>query len=227
MWSICAARKGTVDLMTYAWEFSRTSAGKVLKSIQRRGQASIKEVATDLGVTPSAVRMHLNQLQARGAVRAEKVHDGVGRPHFIYSVTPEAHTLFHRDYGDLARLLLEEVSRSHGPEALPLALRRVADGLADRYRDQVVGRELGDRVAAWAGLLDERGIAVRIERTDEGFVLDEHGCLYQDVAAENRAVCEMERQVMARLLASGVRLTRCALDGHGGCQFRVLEEAHQ
>jgi DeoR family suf operon transcriptional repressor len=227
MWYVPAARKGYVDSMTYGWEFSRTSAGKVLKVIQRRGQASIKEVATDLGVTPSAVRLHLNQLQARGAVSADKVHDGVGRPHFIYSVTPAAHSLFHRDYGDLARLLLEEVARTQGPEALPLALKRVAEGLAHGYRDQVVGQELADRVEAWAELLDERGIAVRIERTDEGFVLDEHGCLYQDVAAQNRAVCEMERQVMARLLASRVRLTRCALDGHGGCEFRVLEEAHQ
>jgi DeoR family suf operon transcriptional repressor len=227
MWYARAARKGYVDAMTYGWEFSRTSAGKVLKVIQRRGQASIKEVATDLGVTPSAVRLHLNQLEARGAVRADKVHDGVGRPHFIYSATPAAHTLFHGDYGDLARLLLEEVARTQGPEALPLALERVAEGLADRYRDRVVGQELADRVEAWAELLDERGIAVRVERTDEGFVLEEHGCLYQGVAAENRAACEMERQVMARLLGSGVWLTRCALDGQGGCQFRVVEEAYQ
>lgn len=209
--------------MTYGWEFSNTSAGKVLKSIQRRGKASIKDVAADLGVTASAVRMHLNQLQARGAVRADKVYDGVGRPHYAYSVTPEAHNLLTREDGDLVRLLLEEVTRGQGADALSAVLRRVADRLADRYRDQVVGRELADRVSSWADLQDELGVAVHVEKTDEGFVVEEHGCLYQNVAAENRAVCEMERQVMSRLLESGVKLTHCVLDGYGGCQFRVWD----
>ena len=87
-----------------------------------------------------------------------------------------------------------------------------------------VRQELAERVRAWASLLDQRGVTVKIERTDQGFVLEEYGCPYHNVAVENRAVCEMERQVMARLLESGVKLTRCVLDGHHGCQFTILEE---
>ena len=33
-----------------------------------RGRAKIKDVAADLGVTPSAVRLQLTQLQASGAI---------------------------------------------------------------------------------------------------------------------------------------------------------------
>ena len=96
--------------MSFSWEFSNTPAGRVLKAIQLRGKASIKDVAADLGVTSSAVRLHLTQLQASGAIQAEKVRKGVGRPYYVYSVTPQAHNLFYKDYGDLARLLREEVS---------------------------------------------------------------------------------------------------------------------
>jgi hypothetical protein len=35
----------------------------------------------------------------------------------------------------------------------------------------------------------------------------------------------MERQVMARLLESGVRLTHCVLDGYRGCQFAIAGDA--
>jgi DeoR family suf operon transcriptional repressor len=210
--------------MSYSWEFSSTSAGKVLKAIQFRGRATIKDVATDLGVTTSAVRMPLTQLQARGAIQADKVREGVGRPHYAYSVTPEANSLFYKDYGDLARILLEEVTRSQGPDALPGILRRVADRLASLYRDRVWSLELADRVGAWAELLDQRGVSVEIEETTEGYVVREYGCPYQNVAVENRAVCEMERQVMARLLESGVQLTQCVLDGHHGCHFVVAVE---
>jgi predicted ArsR family transcriptional regulator len=207
--------------MTYSWHFSNTAAGRVLKAIQARGEASIKDVAADLGVTPSAVRLHLTQLEASGAVRAKKVREGVGRPYYVYSVTPEAHNLFYKDYGDLARLLLQEVAETQGSAALQRVLGRVSDRLAEIYRDQVGGQALADRVRSWADLLDERGISVEIVKTAEGYVIQEYGCPYQNVAVENRAVCEMERQVMARLLESGVKLTQCVLDGHHGCQFAI------
>jgi predicted ArsR family transcriptional regulator len=209
--------------MSYGWEFFNTPAGRVLKAIQLRGEASIKDVAADLGVTTSAVRLHLSQLQASGAIRADKVREGVGRPYYVYSVTPQAHNLFYKDYGDLARILLEEVTLTQGSDAQQGVLRRVADRLADVYRDQVWGQELADRVRAWAELLDRRGVSVELESTETGYVLREYGCPYQNVAAENRAVCEMERQVMARLLESGVKLTQCVLDGHRGCQFTIAE----
>lgn len=209
--------------MSYSWEFSNTPAGRVLKSIQLRGKASIRDVATDLGVTSSAIRLHLTQLQASGAIRVEKVREGVGRPYNVYSATPKAHNLFYKDYGDLARLLLEEVSETQGPDAFQGVLRRVGDRLADVYRDRVWGQELADRVRSWAELLDQRGVPVELEQTEDGYVLREFGCPYQNVAVENRAVCEMEQLVMARLLESGVKLTQCVLDGHRGCQFSIVE----
>ena len=208
--------------MTNSWEFTNTPAGRVLKAIQVRGEANIKDVAADLGVTTSAVRLYLTQLQANGAIRASKVREGVGRPHYVYSVTPQAHQLFYKDYGDLARLLLEEVQETQGEDALQGVLHRVADRLAAIYRDQVWGRELADRVSAWAELLDQRGVPVKIQRTESGYVLREYGCPFHNVAFDNRAVCEMERQVMARLLESGVSLTQCVLDGHHGCQFTIV-----
>lgn len=207
--------------MTYSWEFANTPAGRVLKAIQVRGRASIKDVAADLNVTTSAVRLHLTQLQASGAIRSEKVREGVGRPYYVYLVTPQAHNLFYKDYGDLARLLLEEFTETQGTDALQSVLHRVGDKLAELYRDRVGSRELADRLAAWVDLLDQRGVVVEIEKTENGFVLREYGCPYQNVAAENRAICEMERQVMARLLESGVKLTQCVLDGHRGCRFAI------
>jgi predicted ArsR family transcriptional regulator len=213
--------------MAYYQDFANTPAGEVLKAIQMRGKASIKELATDLGVTRSAIRQHLIRLQARGAIQARKVRKGVGRPYSVYSATPQAHNLFQNDYGELTQLLLQEVASSQGGEALQRLLRRVSDRLADKYRDQVWGQELADRIAAWAELLDKKGVLVEIEQTQDGYVLREFGCPYQNVALENRAVCEMERQVMARLLDSGVRLTQCTLDGHHGCQFTITEIKNQ
>ncbi len=209
--------------MALSWEFTNTPAGRVLKSIQMRGRASIKDVAADLGVTPSAVRLHLMQLEARGAIEAEKVREGVGRPYFVYSVTPEAHNLFHKGDGDLARLVLQEVEQSQGPDALQDVLDRVGDRLVALYQNQVAGPELEPRIEAWASILERRGVVAEIDRIESGYRLRTYGCPYQHVFTENRAVCEMERRVMARLLQSDVTLVRCLLDGQKGCQFVLVE----
>ena len=207
--------------MAYSWEFSNTPAGRVLKAIQVRGRASIKDVACDLGVTPSAVRLHLTQLQARGAVQAEKVREGVGRPYYVYSLAPGAHDLFYKDYGVLAQLLLEDVRERQGADALQGLLERVADRLAALYGAQVAGQGVAQRVQAWVALLDQRGVSAELESAQDEYVLREYGCLYQNLAAESRAVCEMERQVMARLLGAEVQLRRCVFDGHHGCEFVI------
>jgi len=207
--------------MICSWEFGNSAAGRVLKAIQARGHASIKEVAADLGVTSSAVRLHVAQLHARGLVIAQSVREGVGRPYYLYSAGPSAYELLHNDYGDLTRLVLEEVAGTQGSAALQAVLRRVSDRLADLYKRRIGGLKLSDRVHSWAELLERRGVAVKVVRTDQGFLLEEYGCPYHAVAIENRAVCELERQVMARLLESGVQLTQCVLDGHRGCQFSI------
>jgi DeoR family suf operon transcriptional repressor len=188
-----------------------------------RGRASIKDVAGDLDVTPSAVRLHLTQLQASGALQADQVREGVGRPYYVYSLTTEGHGLFRRDYGELAKLLLDEVTHARGSDSLQDVLRRLSARMAETYRDRVLGQDLAGRLQAWAELLDERGVAAQIQQTTAGYVLREYGCPYHNVALENRAVCELERQVMTRLLQSGVELTHCVLDGHHGCQFTITD----
>ena len=119
--------------MIDTWSFANTAAGRVLRAIQMRGQARVDEVAADLGVSASAVRQHVGQLQASGALRTDKVRDGVGRPYHVYSVTPEGYQLFQNDYGDLARFLLDEVSEVEEPRVLGEILSRTAVRMASKF----------------------------------------------------------------------------------------------
>lgn len=216
--------------MSNGWQFANTSAARVLKAIQVRGGASIKDVAGDLGVTASAVRQHLTQLEAGGAVRAEKIREGVGRPYYLYSVTPEGHNLFHQDYADLARLLLsallDEVGRNREAGAAEEVMCLLSGRLAELYGHAVSGESLAERVATWAAVMEQRGVAVEIEQTGDGFELREYGCPYQALAVQNRAACELERRVMARLLAPGVELKGCVLDGCHGCRFQIGQDGN-
>lgn len=211
--------------MSNAWDFANTAAGRVLRAIQLRRQARVVDLAADLGVSASAVRQHLGQLEASGAVRTDKVRDGVGRPYHVYSVTAQGHRLFHNDYGDLTRFLLDEVGEVQAPDVFSQVLRRVGERLAESHRHEVEGNSLAERVEALSEWLERRGVPARVEEAGQGYELRSFGCPYHNVALENHAVCEIERQVMARLLGADVRRIDCVLDGDpaekGGCRFTI------
>lgn len=217
--------------MANSWDFVNTAAGRVLRAIQLRGKGRVDELASDLGVSTSAVRQHLGQLEASGAVRTEKVRDGVGRPYHVYSVTPQGHQLFHNDYGDLARFLLDEVGEIQEPEVFYEVLRRVGLRLAETHRDEIQGSNLAERVTALSEWLERRGVPARVTQAGGGYELRSYGCPYHNVAMDNHAVCEIERQVMARLLSADVRRVQCVLHGDpldgGGCKFTILSRRSQ
>jgi DeoR family suf operon transcriptional repressor len=211
--------------MIDSWDFANTAAGRVLRAIQLRGEARVNDVAVDLGISASAVRQHLGQLEASGAVRTGKVRDGVGRPYHVYSVTPRGHQLFHNDYGDLARFLLDEVGEVQEADVFLDVLRRVGQRLAETHRHEIEGDSLGERVEALSEWLERRGVPARVEKDGEAYELRSHGCPYHNVAMENHAVCEIERHVMARLLWADVQRVDCVLDSGpaegGSCRFTI------
>ena len=51
---------------------------QILEHLQRKGSATIKDFEQLLGVTTTAVRQHLNTLQAEGYIERRRVSVGVG-----------------------------------------------------------------------------------------------------------------------------------------------------
>lgn len=197
-------------------------AWQVIEYIKRNGSATIKELEDLLGVTTNAVRQHLQALQADGYIERRQVNAGVGRPHHAYSISPKAHDLFACHCDDLALTLLEEVFVLEGKERAELLLGRVGDRLAKRYASSVRGEALQERVEQLADALYDRGVLTDVNVEDENtIVLHAYNCPYHELAQEHRAICEMDEEVMRKVLGSDVNLSACMMDGHRGCSFVV------
>jgi predicted ArsR family transcriptional regulator len=195
----------------------------ILRILQSRGSASIKDLELALGVTATAVREQVAHLIAEDIIIARRVRGDVGRPFYVYSLTAKAQELFPKDYGELARLLLQEIIAMDGPGKLQQLLDRVGDQLAAQYAGHMRGQELEDKLRALADVLVEKGVGadVRPETVGEGFVLHANTCPYFAVVQDHREICDMEQQMLSRLLGADVVLGDCILDGHNGCQFHV------
>jgi predicted ArsR family transcriptional regulator len=195
----------------------------ILRILQSRGSASIKDLELALGVTATAVREQVAGLIAQDIITARRVRGDVGRPFYVYSLTAKAQELFPKDYGELAHLLLQEILDLDGPDKLQQLLDRVGDRLAAQYAGHLRGAELGEKLRALADLLVQKGIGadVQPDAAGVGFVLHANTCPYFAVVQDHREICDMEQQMLSRLLGADVVLGDCVLDGHAGCQFHV------
>src|SRR5689334_8947424 len=81
--------------------------GQVL-ALLRRGAMTVDELASAIGITDNAVRLHLTALERDGLVRAEGVRreGSVGKPATVYAITPDALAAFSKAYEPVLTTLL-------------------------------------------------------------------------------------------------------------------------
>lgn len=205
---------------------------EVLRLIQRQGSASIKDLEGALGVTTTAVREQVAHLLHEGFLQATRVRGDIGRPYYVYSLTPQAQDLFPKDYATLAVLLLEETLAMHGPEGLKLLLNRVSRRLSERLSDQTQGDALSRKLLGLVAALGDSGMEVTmrpVDETEDDFMLRTATCPYFDVARTHREVCAMEQEMLTELLGPGVdvKLCSCIIDGQHTCEFHVSRAAEE
>jgi predicted ArsR family transcriptional regulator len=201
---------------------------EVLKFVQQHGSTSVKDLEAELGVTTTAVREQVAHLLHEGFLMATRVRGEIGRPYYVYSLTPKAQELFPKDYASLAQLLLEETMALHGAEGLRSLLNRVSTRMAEKLSNSEQVSELSQKLLGLVASLGETGMEVSMtslqsEDGTSGYILKAHACPYFEVARNHREICDMEQEMIADLLGPGVSvsLSDRIVDGACACDFHV------
>lgn len=205
--------------MAAATYISDTPATKILRHLQRHGEATVRELELVLGVSTTAVREHLTNLQARDLVDTKLARSGPGRPKLVYFLTPVAQAQFPKAYDTLVNVLLRELAHRQSPEQLDVLLEAVGARLAEEYRGQISGQELQERLDGLRKALEARSIPVEVQPSGAGFQV--FSCPYLDVAQEHEAVCRMERHMLEQVLGEQLLLEGTIREGKRSCQFLV------
>jgi len=204
---------------------TQSPAWQIVEYLQRHSSATIKELEQMLGVTSSAVRQHLNGLQAAGYVARSTVKAGVGRPYHAYSATDNSRKLFDCHCDDLALTMLEEMFEMVGQDNISHLLKRVSGRLANRYAGSVKSPVLLNRVQEMAGVLGRLGVLTDVIAQDSNTImLKAYNCPYHELAQEHRQICDMDQEMMQQILGHDVALNACIMDGDGGCSFIVTKD---
>ena len=199
----------------------QTTRQQILEHLQRHGRATVKELGQVLRLTSTGIRQHLTVLERDGLVVAREERGRVGRPTLVYTLTEKADSLFPRSYDELATALLAEVRASEGSERLYQLLHRVAQRMAESFRERVQGKSLAERVEETALILQEQGCLVDWEQRGGEFFLHEFTCPFSKVAKQDSSVCTLHLDLVRLLTSADTRLVRCVLRGERACTYRI------
>jgi predicted ArsR family transcriptional regulator len=182
----------------------RSTRMEVLELLRRRGHASAESIASDLAITPNAVRQHLTNLERDGFVVSKPERKRRGRPSLVFSLTEQAHSVFPKRYGQLATMVLQEVQEMGGPKALDEVFERIAARHAETIAPTLEGADFDEkleRVVAWirrAGTLAEQ------TETEEGVKVIIHNCPFRNTALKFPQVCTITPHLISQLLGAAV-----------------------
>jgi len=199
---------------------------RVARTILETGPTTAAVLAQRLGLTPAAVRRHLDALLAEGLIEEREPRAtatrGRGRPARLFAVTDAGRDSFDQAYDDLAAGALRFVEEQGGREAVAaFARQRVAD-LEARYRPKVDEAPADGRTEALAEALSADGYAASTRGSAAaGEQLCQHNCPVAHVAEEFPELCEAETEVFARLLGTHVQRLATIAHGDGVCTTYV------
>jgi len=206
-----------------------TTRRAILNLLKRQGPLGAHDLAAQLGLTPSAIRLQLVHLEEDGLLeRSDAVADTArpGRPAHRYALTPAAEALYPKRYGDLTTELLGYLGGPDGKQVDDLfeqRRRRRVDGA----RPRLARLSFTEQVAALAAILDEDGyLADAEEQPDGSWLITEHNCAILTVAHGFSQACSSELSFI-RDAIPGATVERVAhlMDGAHVCAYRITPRA--
>jgi predicted ArsR family transcriptional regulator len=210
---------------------SAPTRGQVARLILELGPSTAATLGGRLGLTPAAIRRHLDNLLAEGLIETRTARTygnrGRGRPAKVFVITDAGRSAFEHAYDDLASSALRFLAETAGPEAIAEFARRQVSDLERRYAPAVARGELASRVQALAEALSADGYAASagpapaIGAGEGAAQLCQHHCPVAHVAAEFPQLCEAETEAFGRLLGTPVRRLATIAHGDGICTTHV------
>ncbi len=196
---------------------------EILEYLHQSDGADVQALCDLLGVTRTAVRQRISRLESAGLVLSDLQGQGRGRPRHVYRVTSEGLHALGENYRQLAVVLWEAITGFEDEGVRVQLLGRVRDVLAERFRRHLGGCDsLDDRLDLLASEMKSSGFNVESDHQGGLRILRETSCPFPMLAEVDEAICQVERQVLEQVLGAPVEFRARCRDGHGCCEFQVL-----
>ncbi len=189
---------------------------------------TVGDLVESTGVTATAIRQRLVRLMGLGLIDRSEEREGRGRPSHRYRLTESGlRDTAANNLGDLALVLWQEVQQIEDEQLRHRVVSGAVQRLAEKYEADIRGAGAGngatpaERMEAIVRIFAERQIPVTYEKNDGLPVIKVSGCPFPGLTDEHREICDMEQELIGRIVGSPIELCKCQKDGDRCCSFEV------
>lgn len=204
-----------------------STRNEILNMLKLNAAMTVSDMAGQLQITEMAVRRHLNTLERDKLIESKMVRQAMGRPTNVYSLTEEAEHLFPRHYSDFALDFLQDLEELEGQDKIKDLFYRREQRLSDKYRREIRGQSLEEKVQQLAVLQNQKGYMVEIEKDSEtgDFIFKEYNCPISQVAKEYQHACNCELSLFKTVLNTEVEQNECIAQGEDKCVYVIKADS--
>ena len=212
------SRMSPVDSSGDRRDGQRAETREAIRTLLRRGPATVDDLARALRRTRTAIRAQLARLERDGDVVRGTVQRGPTKPSHAYRLTTAAELRTSRLYAPMLTQLLHVLSRRLGPAEFDALLRDVGRALLGG-RPRPAG-PLRERVDAASALFNEFGALTTVEESDGRLLIRSHGCPLAATTAQHPEACHAVESLFREFLDARVDHC-CGRDAQLRCCFEV------
>jgi predicted ArsR family transcriptional regulator len=202
----------------------KSTRDQMRELLAARGDATVADIAAELGMNQANIRRHLEVLRAEGLVDVTQRRHEIGRPSYVYSLSERAEEQS-AHYPRLVNRMVRRIAAlpDGGRELLSQVFEGVAEDIAGAYRPQVTGATVGERVAQTSVALKDEGIVDHWRRDDDGYHLMNTACPYRRAAELTDAPCHADHKTVELLVGAPVEQVSRMVDGYAMCEYVVKD----
>lgn len=196
---------------------------RALLILKTRGPQPLASIAEDMEVTNEGARFHLLKLEKEGLVKNRKECEGRGRPKQIWSLTEKGHDRFPDTHAALTVNLIDMMRDALGDEALDRVIDKHEERTLDRYRQEIEGADLEERVAELVEIRSREGYMAEYHKEGEDYFFVENHCPICSAAKVCQGFCRAEINVFRAVLGEDVQIERTEhiIAGARRCAYRI------
>lgn len=197
-----------------------TSRGRIVALLQKGGLTA-EDIAVELRLTRSAVRIQLAAMERDGVVQKAGKRPGLTRPSHVFELTAQIEQLLSKAYIPLLTHLVDVFAHALPGHQVETLLRRAGRELARGLSGpKPIGGRLRARAIAASELMNEHLGAVTHVEGNGSIVIRGAGCPLAALTGKHRGVCLAMESLVSEIV--GVRAKECCTrEGRPRCCFEL------
>jgi predicted ArsR family transcriptional regulator len=194
--------------------------------LENKAGLSIDELSVALSISRNAVQQHLAVLEKEGCIQIGILNKTAGRPVRSFVLTKTGINSFPKQYAWFSELILSDLKKEMGSEALQSYLHKLAVNLSQTLLPHFEGKQTEERIGELIKVMDGLGFKTRNNSNSDTHqaVIEACNCIYHDLAQKHEEICEFDRVLISCLLDKKIEQTECMAKGGAMCCFKIINE---